>query len=224
VEFLEYLVKCPLILYLEVKMLQKQVPMFICFLMGLLLFFQFYIPASWSQNFYNTILRWILGISSFAIVLGVVSLIRHHLRKIRKKEDLPYSITLIFSIFVTTLIGFIGGIKSGTLFDKIFNYIQIPLQSSMFAILAFYMASAAYRAFRARNVEATLLLLSAFVVMIGVIGIGDLIHPFVPSFAQWILDVPNLAAKRGIAIGVGLGIIATSIKIILGIERNWLGR
>ncbi|MEO0231568.1 MAG: hypothetical protein ABIM49_04010 [candidate division WOR-3 bacterium] len=205
-------------------MLQKKIPMFICFLMGFLLFFQFYIPTSWSQNFYSTILRWILGISSFAIVLAVASLVRHHTRKIKERKDIPYSITLLVSLVATALIGFIGGIKSGTLFDKIFNYIQIPLQSSMFAILAFYMASAAYRAFRARNIEATLLLLAAFIVMIGVIPIGDLIHPYVPSFAQWILDVPNLAAKRGIAIGVGLGIIATSIKIILGIERNWLGR
>lgn len=205
-------------------MLQKKIPMFICFLMGFLLFFQFYIPTSWSQNFYNTMLRWILGISSFAIVLAVASLVRHHIRKIREKKDIPYSTTLLVSLVATALIGFIGGIKSGTLFDKIFNYIQIPLQSSMFAILAFYMASAAYRAFRARNIEATLLLLAAFIVMIGIIPIGDLIHPFIPSFAQWILDVPNLAAKRGIAIGVGLGIIATSIKIILGIERNWLGR
>ncbi|MEO0263542.1 MAG: hypothetical protein ABIM62_07485 [candidate division WOR-3 bacterium] len=205
-------------------MLQKKIPMFICFLMGFLLFFQFYIPTSWSQNFYSTILRWILGISSFAIVLAVASLVRHHTRKIKERKDIPYSITLLVSLVATALIGFIGGIKSGTLFDKIFNYIQIPLQSSMFAILAFYMASAAYRAFRARNIEATLLLLAAFIVMIGVIPIGDLIHPYVPSFAQWILDVPNLAAKRGIVIGVGLGIIATSIKIILGIERNWLGR
>ena len=205
-------------------MLQKKIPMFICFLMGFLLFFQFYIPTSWSQNFYNTILRWILGISSFAIVLAVASLVRHHIRKIREKKELPYSITLLFSLVITAFTGFVWGIKSGTPFDKIFNYIQIPLQSSMFAILAFYMASAAYRAFRARNIEATLLLLAAFIVMIGIIPIGDLIHPYIPSFAQWILDVPNLAAKRGIAIGVGLGIIATSIKIILGIERNWLGR
>lgn len=205
-------------------MLQKQIPMFICFIMGFLLFFQFYIPTSWSQSFYEMMLKWILGISSFAITLAIVSLVRHHWRKIRKKENLLYSLTTIISLVATSLIGLIGGIERGTLFDKIFNSVQIPLQATMFAILAFYMASAAYRAFRARNLEATLLLLSAFIVMIGLIPIGDMIHKSVPAFAQWILDVPNLAAKRGIAIGVGLGIVATSLKIILGIERNWLGR
>ena len=55
------------------------------------------------------------------------------------------------------------------------------------------------------------------------VPIGDIIHEGIPAATQWILNVPNLAAKRGIMIGVGLGMMATALKIILGIERAWMG-
>jgi hypothetical protein len=58
--------------------------------------------------------------------------------------------------------------------------------------------------------------------MVGLTSFGDLISRNLPYFAQWVLDVPNLAAQRGIYFGVALGILATSLKIMLGIERSWL--
>ncbi len=203
--------------------MKRQIPLFITFFFGTTLFLQYFIPLDFFQKYYETMLQWSLGVASLAVALGVISLTRHHIRKVRKKENLFYSSVTLISLILMSIIGLFFGIEQGSLFQTIFLNVQVPLQATMFSILAFYIASAAYRAFRARNLEATLLLLSAFVVMLGIISIGDFIYPHFSDFSQWILDVPNLAAKRGIEIGVGLGIISTAMKIILGIERNWLG-
>ncbi|MEK7369523.1 MAG: hypothetical protein AABZ62_07640, partial [Planctomycetota bacterium] len=64
---------------------------------------------------------------------------------------------------------------------------------------------------------------AAIIVMLGRVPIGALISEYLPMAADWIMGVPNLAAKRGILLGVSLGAIATSIKIIFGIERQYLG-
>jgi hypothetical protein len=104
-----------------------------------------------------------------------------------------------------------------------FDYILRPTEATMFSLLAFFIASAAYRAFRARSMLATILLVSAVIVMIRFFPLGPL-SGGVAWFADWILNVPNLAAKRAILIGVGLGIVSTALKIILGVERSYLGR
>ncbi len=79
-----------------------------------------------------------------------------------------------------------------------------------------------HRAFRARNTVATLLLVSAVIVMLGRVPIGAAISDFFPAAQEWIMDVPQLAAKRGIQIGAALGAVSMSLRIILGIERSYL--
>lgn len=113
--------------------------------------------------------------------------------------------------------------SDGSGFKWLFDNVMVPLDATMFALLAFFMASAAYRTFRARTPEATVLLLVAIIVMLGRVPIGEMFYSHMPQVSEWFMLVPTVAAKRGILFGVALGVIATSLRIILGIERSHLG-
>jgi hypothetical protein len=196
--------------------------------LGIFFFIQFFVPSQASTRIYQTALQWELVISAMAIVLAVGSLWNHHTIKIRrKKQGWWNSYVTLIAMVVMALLGILGRTANiawmNQLYRKLFLNVQAPMDSAMFAILAFYMASASYRAFRARSTEALLLLASGFVVMLGVIPLGAIIWKQIPTISEWIMMVPNMAAKRGIMFGVGLGMTATSLKIILGIERSWLG-
>ncbi|OYD17355.1 hypothetical protein CH330_00425 [candidate division WOR-3 bacterium JGI_Cruoil_03_51_56] len=218
--------------------MKRRLPLMIVLVLGIFGAVAFVIPhpivKSIDETMRNDVLR---IITAFSLVLGVGSIIQHHLIKIRRKaEHWPFSYIALISLAVSAAIGLFGGIdpaSPGILpthiggfsfhMQALYDNIMIPLASTMFALLAFFMASAAYRAFRARNLEATLLLIAAFILMLGAVPLGRMLIRPLPDFAEWILTVPNTAAKRGIMFGIGLGSIATSLKIILGIERGWLG-
>jgi hypothetical protein len=92
----------------------------------------------------------------------------------------------------------------------------------MFSLLCYYIASAAYRAFRLRSAETALMLVSAFIIMMGNVALGEAIWSGFPDLSDWIMSVINTAALRAITIGVILGAISQSIRNLLGIERGHL--
>jgi hypothetical protein len=204
--------------------MKRKLPLAICFITGVAMIVQFFIPHPTSLEFGSMIYKWIIVLMALALVLAIGNLIRHHGIRIRKrKEDWQYSIVTLAGMVVMAIIGLAWGIDPDSLYQRIYLNVMAPLGGTMFALLAYYMASAAYRAFRARSLEATLLLFSAFIVMIGFMPFGQYLHPRFPAFAEWIMKVPNMASQRGILLGVAFGSIATALKIILGIERSWLG-
>lgn len=120
----------------------------------------------------------------------------------------------------------------GSPFWWIYEYALQPLMTTTFALLAFYVASAAYRAFRAKNLEATLLLGTAFLILLGRTSAGPALTSWLPdslsflkmdSLVDFIMSVFNTAGNRAIMIGIALGTISMSLRVLLGIDRSYLG-
>ncbi len=125
--------------------------------------------------------------------------------------------------------------KINILQQVMFEGVFKSAQSTMFALLAFFVASASFRAFRIKSKEAGLLMFSAFIVMLGNVPLGNMLSnlfsyiPFIGKFLdiaaikEWIMAYPSSAAQSAILIGAMLGYISSSLKIIFGVERSHLG-
>ena len=215
--------------------MRREVPIAITAVVGIIFLISYFTPHFPLNVLHNSATDIFMIIAAFSILLGVLNLIRVNGDKIyKKKRDWPFSIVLILGFLVMTIVGlgFSKGrnfMELGTNFRYLYDYVYNPLSATMFSILAFFIASASYRAFRARNLEATLLLVAAFVVMLGRVPIGYYLSSWLPAdyrlgdVATWIMNVPQKAGQRAIMIGIALGVVSTSIRIILGLERTYLG-
>ncbi len=213
--------------------MRREIPLIITGVVGVVFVIQYFIPH-YPFNLMNAWFSdWFAIIGACAIWLGALNLLKISFQKIhRQSKDWGYSVVIILMFFLIVIVGFASGSgfqEPGTAFDWLYKFIYTPLSATMFAILAFFVASASYRAFRARNLEATLLLLAAFFVMLGRVPVGDTLTAWLPegwrlsSIASWVMNFPNAAGQRAIMIGIALGIVSTSLRIILGIERSHLG-
>lgn len=205
--------------------LRRTFPLLLTFLFGVAAALQYYIPHPVSEAALTEISVWLRIILGFAMILGIASLCHVHYAKIRiRAAGWGYSLVVYLSMLATVAVGlWSSGQEEGTGFGWIYTYALLALQGTMFSILGFFVASAAFRAFRARSKEAAVLLVAALIVMFGRVPLGEYLVPAAGPLAGWILNVLNTAARRGIIIGISLGGIATSIKIIFGIERSYLG-
>lgn len=207
--------------------MRRQLPLAIIFAMGVFTLVTNFIPAKPIADVNQMFRNWYLGIITFFTFLGTINLARVNAEHVKEKSrDWQYSIILLVALAVQLILGFYklspDSIKEGSPFMYVYFNLQFPLESTMYSLLAFFMTSASFRAFRARNKEALLLLLAAVIVMLGRVPIGSEIWHGFPKVTEWLMTYPNAAAKRGIVIGIDLGLISMALRMILGIERSYM--
>lgn len=212
--------------------MKREFPLFVTAAVGLFMILSFFVPHQAVSVPADFLQQSAVIVVAFGIVLGGANLLRVNLEAVLKRQaGWPYRLVLIAGLLVMVLVGLIEGRDfqaAGTRSTWIYDQVYSPMSSAMFALLAFFIASAAFRAFRIRTPEAGLLALAAFLVMLGRVPLGNALTAWLPedlrlgSVAEWILRVPQNAANRAILIGAALGVMATGLRVILGIERSYL--
>ena len=206
--------------------MKRELPMIITLVFGIFMIIQYFIPHPIVNGMATALQGWAIIVIAFSYVLGSANILRISGEQVyRRQRDWPYKLVLIAGFLLMLLTGLIGGIEQGSFAnDRLFMDIYIPMSATMYSTLAFFIASAAFRAFRIRTWQAAVLAITAVAVMLGRVPISRFIWTQFPDFVDWIMNVPNAAAQRGILIGAALGAIATGLKVVLGIERSYLGR
>ncbi len=229
--------------------MKRFLPLLITFIVGIIVISSEFIPHKPFSTINSGLENWFLIISGFAIVLGELSLVKVNTTKvIYKHENWQYYLVGLISLFIMVIFGVLWGTKdaAGLLgngvgisnwlgskpFEYLFDNIYQHLSSTMFALLAFFIASAAYRAFIVRSFESSLLMIAAVIVMLGRTSIGTTLTAWLPggwrflhlpNIVDFIMNYPTNAAQRAIMISAALGIVGSSLRILLGIERSYLG-
>lgn len=204
-----------------------EIPIAITIFCCILQIVPFYISVKPLETFSDTFRSWMVLVATCALFLGATSLALLHSKNVqRKSKGWQFSVLTIISMIVMMLAGLpiseIGLGDKNPVFDFLFKNVLTPLGATMYSIIAFFITSAAYRSFRARSVEAAIVLAAGILMICYNAPLMNVsFPPFIP-IGDWIFSIPNMATMRAVIIGAALGAIALAMRVLLGIERGYL--
>ncbi len=204
-------------------MYKTELPVMITLIVGSIILMSYFVDIPAIQESSDLLISWAVVISGFSLGLGAVNLVQVHSNKIRTKASRwPLSIWLLMVMGGTLAIGIVKE-SSSPAYSFLFANVYSALGATVYSLHAFFLPAAAFRAFRISNLESALFLLSGLLVMLGQVGIGAVLWGQFPVIKNWIMNVPNASAMRGITITSALGLVSTALRIIVGLDRTYLG-
>lgn len=162
-------------------------------------------------------------LNAMSILLALYAQTKRSLTLVNQRaHGWPYQLYLVITIYLMAGVGFIFGQNS----DQ-FNWFQyailMPTGSVIYSMLTFYMASACARAFRARSPQATLLLISGMLVLLGQAPLTGAYIPFFGDARLYLTGTFAMAASRMFAMSVTVGAVVLGVRIITGREVSAMG-
>lgn len=218
----------------------------VTFLMGLYFPVEFFIPKhNFLTPWRDSVADLAQVLTAFTFGLGVINLLIIHGRHLlRRTANFPFSMAFFLGFLSMAVVGFFEhyapefwATKAGTgqlPFWKaanklLFEGMLMSLSSTVFSLLAFFIVSAAYRAFRIRTVEAGLLMAAAVLIMLANVPVGPALTSWLPegnflrveNLAIWLTVYINAPAMRAILFGLWVGALGIALRIWLSLERTF---
>ncbi len=164
----------------------------------------------------------VFSFTVFVVSINFILLFGRRFTK-RTKGEWYFALYALLLFVAYTILGVLPPIMKSAGFMLVYDNMYMPINQTMSSVHAFSIIGGAIRAFRARTWEAAILMVSCLFVFMQSAPIGAVIHPLLPSIGTWIIDVPNLAANRGLLICVAIGTLALGVRQMVGMERSYLG-
>jgi hypothetical protein len=189
---------------------------------GLVVLLGYFVDLPILTTIREIFVRWAVILASVTLLVGVANLFTVHWRRAAKAQPGGfYSVILLLAFALSLVIFMIYG-PTGFWSMWIFNYIQVPAESSLMALLAVVLAYAGARLLNRRiNLFSLIFLLTSLTVLVGMATIPFINAPLLGEVRAWITQVPAVAGSRGILLGVALGTIATGLRILIGSDRPY---
>jgi len=195
-----------------------------------IILFSYYCPGTSFDIAYSILVRWSIIMGSVVIAVGLINITINSVREVKKRAPGRWHLAIwqLLLIAITLISGFAQGKGSpttpGTIINWLFSNFYRYGDLAIFALMGFWMLTAAFRAFRARNLETFLFVFGAFFTLLRNAPIGGLIWRGFPVIGQWLLSVPYIAVQRALLIGIGVGILTYAARYFIGKEKAAFGR
>lgn len=200
--------------------MRRTLPIFAAVVAGLVTLADFFVADPLIDAVGAALTEGVLILAAMALIMGVLNLLKvHGQRAAGENKGRVMSGVLIAALLLTLFIG-VGWPQSPAL-AFIFDNVYLPIQSTLAALLAFFVISALYRAFRLRNLHGFILMISCLILFLTQLPFSGAISPLLPMLNEWILTVPVTAGVRGIILGTALGTIMTSLRILLAVDHPY---
>lgn len=202
---------------------RREIILFITGIVGGLNLFEYFFAVKEVAAVASTIRTWVVVISAFALGLGIITAFRVHISHVKRrtKGQWPFSIWLMGFFVLLTLIGLWD--TKFIVYDWTFKNVYVALSTTLYAITGFYIFSAAYRAFRARNIEAAILIVSGVLILLRNAPIGEVIWKGFPILGEWVLMKGQVGGMRTLTFVAAVGLVVYGIRTLLGMERGYYG-